>query len=968
MQKKTRSSKSRSKLRDLFWFAIAVCFAGAVLNSFLFYKSFFRALTKLNEEPIATITFKYKVAQRKFIDRVVWDRLRQSSPVYNGDTIHTQALSEATIWFTDGNVMELDENTMAQVFLTETDGAGANLTQGNATVDSSEAEYGFTISSYGVQAVVSSGSSVNASTAGETSLQVLKGNAEVTTKEGVSNVAGGESVSVNEEGYASENPLLIVSSPSPNGKILGFDDDKTTVNFEWTAKNIPENSSLVLVIARDKEFKNIIERMTVTGLTEASVKLSDGTYNWQLKTETASFSGKTAQEATARGRFTVNQSFSPELVTPVKDYEYTYRNRKPGVRFIWHESKYASTYRLVVATDNEMKNIVLDQRSSSNSSIISSLGQGVYYWQVTPFYTINKIGLASPSKIQRFVISQKGEMNPPELYLPSENGIVDTDPEGKGVNFSWKAEKEAVSYTVRIADNPELKNAKVSETTENNYISFSANSLNRRNIKDGKWYWTVTQTDDEGNVSDTGEVRTFFAMKGKPLQRAIEPLDGYMVAESLVRDLTFTWKRNLPETYVTKLQISKKEDFSKTLYDEVISGSKLKGFNFNKGEYFWRIISTNSLDNSVLETEPRIFKVVENLDAPKLISPLGRAVARESIPYKFFWNDVEGADFYKFSIYKSSNDDLVYTDTVYGNTVEVDMYGNKWQDKGFYYYQVQAQAMAVPGVSSRRNGNLAKNDFQLIKLKPVEITAPSKGKKIPGLEAIMNPPSVTWQSVEKCKTAQIIVRLKDTQEPVFVYPSDDQLKKELKVAPSTVKINTPGDYGLRSGDYEVIVKAETFDGIDISNTDEKNIGRFTVLPVEPLEETTNLTVTPEELNRDYILSKKSTAVTFRWAKVHNATDYYFVIYNSKNKPVIKQRLNTTSYVLEFAKLDAQNSVSLKKGSFTWTVEAVRRIDTDKDGILDKVLQEGKIAKGKFRTDIPTPKKSTAKGAINPYGK
>lgn len=62
--------------------------------------------SKLNEQPIATITFKYKTAPRKFMDRVVWDRLRQDSPVYNGDTIHTATLSEANIWFNDENVMD----------------------------------------------------------------------------------------------------------------------------------------------------------------------------------------------------------------------------------------------------------------------------------------------------------------------------------------------------------------------------------------------------------------------------------------------------------------------------------------------------------------------------------------------------------------------------------------------------------------------------------------------------------------------------------------------------------------------------------------------------------------------------------------------------------------------------------------------------------------------------------------------
>ena len=104
MQKKIKS-KQNDSLFKYFVITIFICLIGAFISSALFYKGFFRALTKLNEEPIATITFKYKTAQRKFLERVVWDRLRQNSPVYNGDTIHTENLAEATVYFIDGNVI-----------------------------------------------------------------------------------------------------------------------------------------------------------------------------------------------------------------------------------------------------------------------------------------------------------------------------------------------------------------------------------------------------------------------------------------------------------------------------------------------------------------------------------------------------------------------------------------------------------------------------------------------------------------------------------------------------------------------------------------------------------------------------------------------------------------------------------------------------------------------------------------------
>ena len=135
MKKKTKF-KSKNDLLIPFLIAILICLIGAAISYWFFHMSFFRALSKMDEEPIATITFKYKTAERKFMDRVIWDRLRQNSPVYNGDTIHTADISEATIWFEDGTTLDLAENTMAQVFLHDDGTLGADLEFGDANVDS----------------------------------------------------------------------------------------------------------------------------------------------------------------------------------------------------------------------------------------------------------------------------------------------------------------------------------------------------------------------------------------------------------------------------------------------------------------------------------------------------------------------------------------------------------------------------------------------------------------------------------------------------------------------------------------------------------------------------------------------------------------------------------------------------------------------------------------------------------------
>ena len=86
-------------------------------SSFLFVKNLNRTFSRNDKTPVATVQYKYKSVQRKFLDRAVWDRPQQNSPVYNGDTIRTSPEAEATLYFVDRNIVELGSNTMIQVFV-----------------------------------------------------------------------------------------------------------------------------------------------------------------------------------------------------------------------------------------------------------------------------------------------------------------------------------------------------------------------------------------------------------------------------------------------------------------------------------------------------------------------------------------------------------------------------------------------------------------------------------------------------------------------------------------------------------------------------------------------------------------------------------------------------------------------------------------------------------------------------------
>ena len=970
MKKKTRSRLSNSLLLP-FLITIFICLIGATTNSWLFYTNFFRALSKQNEQPIATITFKYKTAQRKFLERVVWDRLRQDSPLYNGDTIHTAALSEATIWFNDGNVMNLMENTMAQVFLELDSTASVELEEGYATVDSSDSEKGLTLSSNGVQVEVKSGSSLSAGSAANTadgkaglSVQVIKGSAQLQNTNGKTvALSQGQELSVETNG-AQTKPALTVYTPVRNQKVLYHTTEPTDVHFSWNQ----EIQNTVLQISSDKDFNDVIYRLNSEGLSETDIKLKNGIYYWKLDgaNEGTPEEAALSEGLIKTGKIQVIQSLPPSPVTPAENYSYSYRTRNPAVRIIWTESPYSSTYKLEISRSPNMANPIIEQRTTTTSAIISSLGAGTYYWRVTPYYSLNKTGFTAPSIVQSFNIEKKGNLEAPELLIPAENNIVNIEASAKPTSFSWKNESEAQSYTIKIADNPQMQKPLLSVDTNSNFYTLN-NSVAK--LKEGHWYWSVSLQDTEGNTSPSSEVRSFYAMRGMPEQHTIEPAENYKCALNLLPDTKFTWKRNIPETFTSELQISTDQGFKNIVWSTPINSTSYKGVNLQEGLYYWRLVSKSTVDDTQLITPGKTLNILGNLDAAELAAPGNRAIARETIPFQFKWKEVEEADYYKITIYRSYDNKLVYENVVYDTSDKVDMFnGADFNDKQNYKWNIQAFSSEIPGIASRRTGRLAEGNFQLIKLRPIEITAPVRGTQYNGIQAILSPEYASWVSVDTVSKAQfVLTKADDGNKAVLKVPSDEEMLEGKTVAPQRILLDTKD--GLRPGRYEIVVYAETVDGIDISNTDKKYIGSFTILPIEPLDGVSNLKATPENLNAEYLRNKDNPrTITLTWAPVKDATDYQVVIKDKRNKVLLTEMVEKkTSYEIDFLKLYEQNKSAFAKGTFKWEVNAIRRIDTNKDGSLDKILQDGPASNSTFETNVPTPKKSKAKGAKNPYG-
>lgn len=89
------------------------------VSLFLFWKE--GAVDFGKREAVGNITFKYRTAQRKFSDHMIWQDVEQDFPIFNQDSVRTDELSEAIVTLKSGTKFELDPRSMIVIHLKEGD-------------------------------------------------------------------------------------------------------------------------------------------------------------------------------------------------------------------------------------------------------------------------------------------------------------------------------------------------------------------------------------------------------------------------------------------------------------------------------------------------------------------------------------------------------------------------------------------------------------------------------------------------------------------------------------------------------------------------------------------------------------------------------------------------------------------------------------------------------------------------------
>lgn len=256
--------KKAGKIKFLDLFITVLFILVAAVSVDLFRRDLLQTFNLQNVEPVGKVVVKKNTVQRRFSDRVLWDRLASESPVYSGDLIRVAEISSAVLYLEDSSI-ELDENTLIRIIPGE-DGEGLQiiLTEGSIVYIAGE-DSNITLDLNGRRIVPSAGNVVNASIADN-------GLISHNVTENVTRYV--------REGNARQIDAPFLLSPAVNS-VLRFGNGRSFINFQWT--NLEEALSYILEVSSSPDFLNPRIHMSSTMPSLAVTDIEDGLWYWRVK-------------------------------------------------------------------------------------------------------------------------------------------------------------------------------------------------------------------------------------------------------------------------------------------------------------------------------------------------------------------------------------------------------------------------------------------------------------------------------------------------------------------------------------------------------------------------------------------------------------------------------------------------------------------------------------------------------------
>jgi hypothetical protein len=911
--------------------------------TFLYLQERGRTTVRANEKALGTVVFRKLSATRRASGGLVWERIRNNSPVYEADTLRTADSSEASVCFDDGTSLDMFENSMLRLQFSRKyrmlEFLGGDIAiHGPAAGQSSDlsglsagkaAARAYTISAGGKTLAVSGGSEASLTRTGDTlTVGVSQGQVGMTHQDGTSEtIDRSKELQIDLAAGTSRvvARTIIPVSPQQNARFLVQRAGGAEVEFSWEGAG---GTSAVVELSEGKDFDSPVTSAATTG-TSARLTVAPGSWYWRVREPEGG--------TTSARRFTLYAEPVPQPILPAAGAEVSFRKSLPEVPFSWTAMPDAAAYLFEIASEPGFAKSVRRVRTNMESITVNSLSEGTWYWRVSPVHALRVLGEKAQPEVRSLVISKRATMAALAPTSPEpDSPFLVQEAASKGIAFSWDPNPEAVEYELSVSKSRNMDDAAIRRASSQAWLSFSGSEAAAFE-RPATWYWSVRWKDDEGNLSRYSEPRMLRGVDGALAVRLSFPPEGYTIADSLIGSTRFAWKCNVPAKAV--FQLSQDASFTAVTWEAPSEAGTLIGGQWKTGTWYWRI-RTLKADGSVFhDTEPRVFHIVDPLPAPAVpaLPAGGTFYLRKEDTYSFTWDKVAGADYYQFKLSsraESGAEILRRAATLEDTKLELPM---GQYPPGHYRLLLQAFGLDKPS-STRLIGYLGRTEFTFTILSRMALSAPSDRMQVEGLDARRHGVRLSWSVPDRPETSELLV----SGDPGF----------------RSIALRAPAAAGaflaerLNAGDYYWTVKGKLY-GFDLSALETR---RFTVRPIPPLRAPVRLAPVrgyrfgPSEL-------RGLSSLRFDWDAVQDATRYAFALYRGADQVPLVQ----SDFLAEHSSVLNDLSI-LENGEYRWTVKA-QAYDAKQE-----LEQDGIIAESRFRIELPALLPPALKGKETFYGR
>ncbi|MDR3019938.1 MAG: hypothetical protein LBU66_03430 [Treponema sp.] len=888
--------------RPLDFLVVFLCLSGIAVSLYLFYIDLFKTFRSLSEEPAGAVVLRHNTVQRRLKDRVIWDRLFVASPVYEGDLIRIARMSGAMLNI-DENYLELGESTLIRI-QREEGVFKIEFFEGEINLSSSQ-DSGIIFISIGDRVIEAAPGAAFSASSGEAgiALQVNEGIVQI-MRDGQSFQAPAGSLFMQDaDGNEISDPMAAVMQPRPNARFLKTEEAPLDINFAWARFNMQNTDLLRLEIAHDRNFGRVSQR--IENLDSSAVAAVEaGMWHWRLSLN---------DNILTTGRMTVTEAAPPLLLHPEDGRRFIFKSLNNEVQFRWSENADAASFFLQVSDAPNFLNPLFSVQVQGTTHIARSLDTGTLFWRVIPVFSSGHEGQSRFSQTSSFRIDLGGAMEAPSLNTPSSHSSVITTEGSSDVFFSWGNVQDAASYTIQISKENDLSNPVLSRSVRNNYYALSMNESGsgEANLDPGHYYWGVSYTDTEGDVSPFSQSRLFTVSDRSYSQKLLFPPDDYKIEEAYLPDLRFSWDTDL--AHDARFQVSSRSNFNIIEIDIPVTEDSYRGIHVHPGDWFWRITAKPDRLSQSVSSAPRRFtlsasSVTEPVPAAQQAAAQTADTAASVIPPELFAQPEALAQ----------EAPLVMQQTAPPPQVTVQP-------------QTAQQAAAQQAASQQAAAQQAAAQ-EPTPLPPLRLTlaSPAQDATIPGLIALRQPTIFRWECDEEIASSRFV--LSRNANPTLGRP-----EVEIANPGRTVTVNRLGE-----GLWYWTVVAQSPDGRSITALAPRRL-RVQSVPLFSVPEN----MTPAQghtINADALRQQRS--ITFNWEAVEGANAYFITIF--RDTPQRRQQIYQSDLITGLSYSFESLTLLDYNATFYWQVEGVFYSN---DGMIE---QRGRPGENSFVLDVPRP--------------